>query len=116
MPSFFRVTALKVGKSKNFISIFTSHEGRDDLQVKPSWSFAANVLPDFPSRIPSDDTSRNTRKLNAIRTWKNRGSPYFKSPGTQNDLRPIIPYLFTEWKCNSRLPLLLVLQQTKSKA
>src|SRR6266496_844649 len=45
-------------------------------------------------------TKSEYQKLNAIRTWKTWGSPYFKSRWYSNDLRPIIPYLFTEWKCN----------------
>ena len=40
------------------------------------------------------------QKLNAIRSWKTWGAPYFKSRWHSKDLRPIIPYLFTEWKCN----------------
>jgi MoaA/NifB/PqqE/SkfB family radical SAM enzyme len=39
-------------------------------------------------------------KLNGVRTWKTWGAPYFKSRWHSTELRPIIPYLFTEWKCN----------------
>jgi len=45
-------------------------------------------------------TKSEYQKLNAIRTWKTWGAPYFKSRWYSKDLRPIIPYLFTEWKCN----------------
>ena len=45
-------------------------------------------------------TRTEYQKLNAIRTWKTWGTPYFKSRWHSGELRPIIPYLFTEWKCN----------------
>ena len=59
------------------------------------------VLPEPPYPIHADPqpmTKSEYQKLNAIRTWKTWGAPYFKSRWYRNDLRPIIPYLFTEWK------------------
>src|SRR5712664_3927792 len=59
------------------------------------------VLPEPPYPIhpdPQPMTKSEYQKLNAIRTWKTWGSPYFNSRWYNNDLRPIIPYLFTEWK------------------
>ena len=49
---------------------------------------------------PVEMTEREYQKMNAIRTWKTWGAPYFKSRWHNKDVRPIIPYLFTEWKCN----------------
>jgi len=61
------------------------------------------VLPEPPYPIHADPqpmSKSEYQKLNAIRTWKTWGAPYFKSRWYNKDLRPIIPYLFTEWKCN----------------
>ncbi len=61
------------------------------------------VLPEpiYPMRPdPREMTQREYYKQNAIRTWKSWGKPYFKSRWHSDELRPIIPYLFTEWKCN----------------
>ncbi len=61
------------------------------------------VLPEPPYPIqpdPREMSEREYQKLNAIRTWRTWGSPYFKSLWHHGELRPIIPYLFTEWKCN----------------
>jgi MoaA/NifB/PqqE/SkfB family radical SAM enzyme len=56
------------------------------------------IYPQHPS--PTEMTRSEYQKLNAIRTWKTWGAPYFKSRWHSGELRPIIPYLFTEWKCN----------------
>lgn len=56
------------------------------------------VYPQHPD--PPEMTEREWQKLNALRTWKTWGSPYFKSRWHRDELRPIIPYLFTDWKCN----------------
>src|SRR5207237_703878 len=72
---------------------------RSILEVLPEPS----VLPEPPYPIHADPqpmTKSEYQKLNAIRTWKTWGAPYFKSRWYRNDLRPIIPYLFTEVKCN----------------
>jgi sulfatase maturation enzyme AslB (radical SAM superfamily) len=74
-------------------------EQRTTLQPLPEPA----VLPEPPYPIHADPqpmTKSEYQKLNAIRTWKTWGSPYFKSRWYNKDLRPIIPYLFTEWKCN----------------
>jgi len=63
-----------------------------------------NVLPEpvYPQKPnPVEMTEREYQKLNAIRTWKTWGSPYFKSRWHSGELRPIIPYLFTEWNAIS---------------
>ena len=61
------------------------------------------ALPEPPYPIHADPqpmTKSEYQKLNAIRSWKTWGAPYFKSRWLSKELRPIIPYLFTEWKCN----------------
>jgi len=61
---------------------------RQELEVLPE-----PVYPIHPD--PQPMSKSDYQKLNAIRTWKTWGSPYFKSRWYKNDLRPIIPYLFT---------------------
>jgi MoaA/NifB/PqqE/SkfB family radical SAM enzyme len=68
-------------------------------------STGAEVLtlpePVFPQRPAGPDyTDREYNKLNAIRGWKGWAVPYFKSRWHSKELRPIIAYLFTEFKCN----------------
>lgn len=45
-------------------------------------------------------TKKEYQRLNAVRTAKTWGVPYAKSLWHRGELRPIIAYLFTEWKCN----------------
>jgi MoaA/NifB/PqqE/SkfB family radical SAM enzyme len=62
-----------------------------------------NVLPEpvYPMKPnPVEMTQKEYQKMNAIRTWKTWGAPYFKSRWHNKEVRPIIPFLFTEWKCN----------------
>jgi MoaA/NifB/PqqE/SkfB family radical SAM enzyme len=64
---------------------------------------SADVLPEPPypqHPEPREMTKGEYRKLNVVRTWKTWGAPFFKSRVHANELRPIIPYLFTDWKCN----------------
>ncbi|MGI9105223.1 MAG: radical SAM protein [Pyrinomonadaceae bacterium] len=56
------------------------------------------VYPQHPD--PAQMTTGEYQKYNAVRTWKSWGAPYFKSRWHSDELRPLIPYLFTEWKCN----------------
>lgn len=66
------------------------------------------LLPDpvYPQHEYSDDDAEPTLKeyqrMNAVRTWNAWGKPYFQSRWGENRkaLRPIIAYLFSEWKCN----------------
>jgi len=72
-------------------------EARAKLEPK------GGVLPEpvYPMKPnPVEMSEREYQKMNAIRTWKTWGAPYFKSRWHNKDVRPIIPYLFTEWKCN----------------
>ncbi len=71
---------------------------RPRLEPKPEEMLPEPPYPRKPN--PREMTKREYHKLNAIRTWKTWGAPYFKSRWYSDDLRPIIPYLFTEWKCN----------------
>src|SRR4029078_2423680 len=45
-------------------------------------------------------TDREYHNYKAWRTWKGLGAPYFKSRLRPGHLRPLIAYLFSEWKCN----------------
>ncbi|HSS22225.1 MAG TPA: radical SAM protein [Pyrinomonadaceae bacterium] len=67
------------------------------LEPMPEEVLPEPVYPQKPNPVPM--TKKEYHKFNAIRTWKTWGSPYFKSRW-HGGLRPIIPYLFTEWKCN----------------
>jgi len=73
-------------------------ESRPALAPMPEEVLPEPVYPQHPDPVPM--TRREYQKLNAKRTWKTWGAPYFKSRWHSGELRPIIPYLFTEWKCN----------------
>jgi MoaA/NifB/PqqE/SkfB family radical SAM enzyme len=73
-------------------------ETRPTLEPKPEEVLPEPVYPQHPN--PVEMSKREYQKLNAKRTWKTWGAPYFRSRWHSGELRPIIPYLFTEWKCN----------------
>ncbi|HYV12404.1 MAG TPA: radical SAM protein, partial [Pyrinomonadaceae bacterium] len=80
--------------------ILYKRPGRESLEPKPE-----EVLPEppYPQRPDAKEMTHNQYlKLNGVRMWKTWGAPYFRSryPKNRNSLRPIIPYLFTDWKCN----------------
>src|SRR4051794_26247275 len=80
--------------------ILYKRPGRESLEPKPE-----ELLPEppYPQRPDAKEMTHNQYlKLNGVRMWKTWGAPYFKSrfPNHRNELRPIIPYLFTDWKCN----------------
>ena len=61
--------------------------------------------PVYPQREYSEETDATLteyQRTNAKRTWRAWGKPYFQSRSLKNrkELRPIIAYLFTEFKCN----------------
>src|SRR3972149_3090799 len=61
--------------------------------------------PVYPQRTYSDDDDPSLvqyQRMNARRTWEAWGKPYFASRSLENrkELRPIIAYLFTDYKCN----------------
>jgi MoaA/NifB/PqqE/SkfB family radical SAM enzyme len=68
----------------------------DDLHVEGG--LPEPVYPQRPEVMWETDRAFNNFK--AWRTWKGLGAPYFKSRLMPGDLRPLIAYLFSEWKCN----------------
>ena len=59
--------------------------------------------PVFPQHPPPEvrwKSERAYHNFKAWRMWKSLGSPYFKSKIMPGELRPLISYLFSEWKCN----------------
>lgn len=70
---------------------------------EPLTSDAQEALPTpiYPQLPPEHALSRrNYQKLNAVRGFHTWGVSYLKSLWHGSELRPVIPYLFTEWKCN----------------
>ena len=68
------------------------------LEPKAEEILPEPLYPQHPN--PKEMTKREYQTLGAMRTWTSWGKPYFKSRWRSGELRPIIPYLFTEWKCN----------------
>jgi MoaA/NifB/PqqE/SkfB family radical SAM enzyme len=76
---------------------------RSKLQPEgPALTLPEPVYPQREYSEESDPTMDDYHKMNAWRTWRTWGKPYFQSRSLKNrkELRPIIAYLFTEWKCN----------------
>lgn len=72
-------------------------EGEQDID----WGDAGLPEPVYPRVTREEDmTLREYQLFNAKRTALGWGVPFVKSRWYRNDVRPIIPYLFTEWKCN----------------
>ena len=74
-----------------------------ELGIHDSEGFVEGGLPEpvYPQRPEVMwKTDRAFYNYKAWRTWKGLGAPYFKSRMLPMDLRPLIAYLFTEWKCN----------------
>jgi MoaA/NifB/PqqE/SkfB family radical SAM enzyme len=78
--------------------ILYKEPARSRLEPKPEEVLPEPVFPQHPN--PTEMTRREYQTLGALRTWNSWGKPYFKSRWRSGELRPIIPYLFTEWKCN----------------
>src|SRR6266542_6930060 len=72
-------------------------EAAPKLEPMPEEVLPEPVYPQKPDPVPM--TRKEYQKFNAIRTWKSWGSPYLKSRCNSEELRPIILYLLTEWKC-----------------
>ena len=72
----------------------------------PGWRRRARqTLPDpiFPQRPNRDGKALSESRyqnLNALRTATSWALPFAKSRWYSEELRPIIPYLFTDYKCN----------------
>lgn len=78
-----------------------SGPGRSPL--RPVGSPQTLPEPVFPSRPEAklrQLTESEYRKINGWRAWKAWGVPYFKSRWYAGQLRPIVAYLFTDYKCN----------------
>ena len=58
------------------------------------------VYPQHPEFSIRWKTTRSYNNYKRVRTWKSLGAPYFKSKMMPWELRPLIAYLFSEWKCN----------------
>ncbi len=74
-----------------------------ELDIHDSEGVVEGGLPEpiYPQRPEVMwETDRAFNNYKAWRTWKGLGAPYFKSRMLPMDLRPLIAYLFTEWKCN----------------
>src|SRR5262249_13174257 len=71
---------------------------RPKLEPNPEETLPEPPYPQHPN--PKEMTKSEYQKMNAVRNWKTWGPPYFKTRWHCNDLRPILPYLFNEWKCN----------------
>jgi MoaA/NifB/PqqE/SkfB family radical SAM enzyme len=78
--------------------ILYKEPARPKLEPMPEEVLPEPPYPQHPN--PHEMTKREYHKMNGIRTWKSWGAPYFKSRWHSTELRPLIPYLFTEWKCN----------------
>src|SRR5437899_7488961 len=79
--------------------MFSRREASTTIQALPGPAVLGEPL--YPIHADPQPMSKSEyQKLNAIRTWKTWGAPYFKSRWYNKELRPIIPYMFTEWKCN----------------
>jgi MoaA/NifB/PqqE/SkfB family radical SAM enzyme len=74
-----------------------------ELGIHDSEGFVEGGLPEvvYPQKPEVQwETDRQFHNFKAWRAWKGLGAPYFKSRLMPNELRPLIAYLFTEWKCN----------------
>lgn len=78
--------------------ILYKEPARPNFEPKPDDVLPEAIYPLHPD--PVEMSQKDYQRQNALRGWKSWGSPYFKSRWHSGDLRPIIPYLFTEWKCN----------------
>ena len=74
-------------------------KGTLDVQTKEhSRDFPEPIYPQ--QQLDGDLSKSEYYKLNARRSLKAWGIPYVKSLWHKGELRPIVPYLFTDWKCN----------------
>ena len=69
--------------------------------LQPKSEALSLPTPPYPQRTYERDmTEREYHNLNTKRAFLSWGWPFAKSLYYRNDLRPIIAYLFTEFKCN----------------
>lgn len=58
------------------------------------------IFPQRPEATQKEMDDSEFWKFNGWRAWKAWGVPYFQSRWHSKQLRPIVAYLFTEYKCN----------------
>ncbi len=81
--------------------ILTEPASRPSSPVGEGEGLPEPVYPQHPERAAAEADYSEYYKLNAARAWKTWGLPFFKSRFLHpRELRPIIAYLFSEWKCN----------------
>jgi len=71
---------------------------RPTLAPAPEEKFPEPIYPLHPDPEPMSERAYQNKNVKAA--WKSWGQPYFSSRWHSKELRPLIPYLFTEWKCN----------------
>lgn len=75
---------------------------KSGIKPKPAQAEGSGLPePVYPQNGRDRDLTRKEYdRRNAKRTFLAWGVPYAKSLWHRKELRPIIPYLFTDWKCN----------------
>jgi MoaA/NifB/PqqE/SkfB family radical SAM enzyme len=76
----------------------TSQFSPEEIEPPVTGGLPDPVYPQHPEVMW--ETDRAFHNFKAWRTWKGLGAPYFKSRLLRGNLRPLIAYLFSEWKCN----------------
>jgi MoaA/NifB/PqqE/SkfB family radical SAM enzyme len=76
----------------------TSHHEIEESDIPVAGGLPEPIYPQRPEVMWKTD--RAFHNFKAWRTWKGLGAPYFKSRMMPGQLRPLIAYLFSEWKCN----------------
>ncbi len=86
--------------------ILMEPSGKTEAKETPQPESPGLKLPEpvYPQRTYSETepTLKEYQRSNALRTWHAWGKPYFASRSLKNrkELRPIIAYLFSDYKCN----------------
>ncbi len=83
--------------------ILTDPQAKEVSQpASPGQKLPEPVYPQRAYSDESDPTKTEYQRTNAMRTWHSWGKSYFasRSPKNRKELRPIIAYLFTDYKCN----------------
>lgn len=78
-------------------------KGKDRARANPADTTVLLPVPDFPENPQLVDHSMSEaeyRRYNRNRAFKAWAIPYFWSRVHSGSLRPIVAYLFTEYKCN----------------
>lgn len=77
-------------------------EPRDRSTMAPQQERQMFPDPVYPQRNYDDleESDAAYHRMNTVRAFKTWAAPYLRSRVRRDELRPIVPYLFTEWKCN----------------